>query len=72
VFRYAVVGPLLGRGVLPLVISTLALSVLLKEAAKDFYSAEAQTDRKSTRLSSDLCSVTPWSARCSAAECCRW
>ena len=43
VFRYAVVGPLLGRGVLPLVISTLALSVLLKEAAKDFYSAEAQT-----------------------------
>jgi branched-chain amino acid transport system permease protein len=43
VFRYAVVGPLLGRGVLPLVISTLSLSVLLKEAAKDFYSAEAQT-----------------------------
>ena len=43
VFRYAVVGPLLGRGVLPLVISTLALSVLLKEAAKDLYSAEAQT-----------------------------
>jgi branched-chain amino acid transport system permease protein len=43
VFRYAVVGPLLGRGVLPLVISTLALSVLLKESAKDFYSAEAQT-----------------------------
>lgn len=43
VFRYAVVGPLIGRGVLPLVISTLALSVLLKESAKDFYSAEAQT-----------------------------
>ena len=43
VFRYAVVGPLLGRGVLPLVISTLALSVLLKEGVKDFFSAEAQT-----------------------------
>jgi branched-chain amino acid transport system permease protein len=43
VFRYAVVGPLLGRGVLPLVISTLALSVLLKESVKDFFSAEAQT-----------------------------
>ena len=43
VFRYTVVGPLLGRGVLPLVISTLALSLLLKESAKDFYSAEAQT-----------------------------
>jgi branched-chain amino acid transport system permease protein len=41
VFRYAVVGPLLHRGVLPLVISTIALSILLKEAAKDFYSAEA-------------------------------
>jgi branched-chain amino acid transport system permease protein len=42
-FRYVVVGPLLGRGVLPLVISTLALSLLLKESVKDFYSAEAQT-----------------------------
>lgn len=41
VFRYAVVGPSLHRGVLPLVISTIALSILLKEAAKDFYSAEA-------------------------------
>ena len=43
VFRFVVVGPLIGRGVLPLVISTLALSVLLKEGVKDFYSAEAQT-----------------------------
>src|SRR5690349_19589497 len=34
VFRYLVVVPLLGRGVLPLVISTLALSILLKESAK--------------------------------------
>jgi len=42
VFRYAVVGPLLQRGVLPLVISTIALSIILKESAKDFYSAEAQ------------------------------
>jgi branched-chain amino acid transport system permease protein len=41
-FRYLVVGPLLGRGVLPLVISTLALSVLLKEGVKDSFSAEAQ------------------------------
>lgn len=41
VFRYAVVGPLIQRGVLPLVISTIALSILLKEAVKDFYSAEA-------------------------------
>ena len=41
-FRYVVVGPLLNRGVLPLVISTIALSIILKESAKDFYSAEAQ------------------------------
>jgi branched-chain amino acid transport system permease protein len=42
VFRYAVVGPLLNRGVLPLVISTIALGIILKETVKDFYSAEAQ------------------------------
>ena len=42
VFRYVVVGPLIRRGVLPLVISTIALSVLLKEGVKDFFSAEAQ------------------------------
>ena len=42
-FRYVVVGPLIRRGVLPLVISTIALSILLKELVKDFYSAEAQT-----------------------------
>jgi branched-chain amino acid transport system permease protein len=43
VFRFVVVGPLIRRGVLPLVISTIALSVLLKETVKDFFSAEAQT-----------------------------
>src|SRR5436190_19387248 len=41
-FRYVVVGPLLQRGVLPLVISTIALAIILKETVKDFYSAEAQ------------------------------
>ena len=41
-FRYAVVGPLINRGVLPLVISTIALGIILKETVKDFYSAEAQ------------------------------
>src|ERR1044071_9359635 len=41
-FRYIVVGPLLQRGVLPLVISTIALSIILKETVTDFYSAEAQ------------------------------
>src|SRR4026209_958696 len=42
-FRYIVVGPLIRRGVLALGISTIALSILLKESVKDFYSAEAQT-----------------------------
>lgn len=42
-FRYVVVGPLIRRGVLPLVISTIALGILLKEGVKDFYSAEAQS-----------------------------
>jgi branched-chain amino acid transport system permease protein len=43
VFRFVVVGPLIFRGVLPLVISTIALGILLKESVKDFYSAEAHT-----------------------------
>ena len=42
VFKLVVVQPLIKQGVLPLVISTIALSVLLKEGAKDVYSAEAQ------------------------------
>lgn len=42
VFKVIVVDPMLKRGVLPLVISTIALGLLLREGAKDFYSAEAQ------------------------------
>lgn len=41
-FKLLVVDPMLRYGVLPLVISTIALSLLLKESAKDFYSAQAQ------------------------------
>jgi branched-chain amino acid transport system permease protein len=41
-FKFVVVDPMLRHGVLPLVISTIALSLLLKESAKDFYSAQAQ------------------------------
>jgi branched-chain amino acid transport system permease protein len=41
-FKLIVVDPMLRYGVLPLVISTIALSLLLKEGAKDFYSAQAQ------------------------------
>ena len=41
VFKFVVVQPLIRQGVLPLVISTIALSILLKEGATDAYSAEA-------------------------------
>jgi branched-chain amino acid transport system permease protein len=37
-----IVDPMLKYGVLPLVISTIALSLFLKESAKDFYSSQAQ------------------------------
>ena len=41
-FKTIVVDPMLRYGVLPLVISTIALSLLLKESAKEFYSSQAQ------------------------------
>lgn len=41
-FKVIVVDPMLKYGVLPLVISTIALSLFLKESAKDFYSSQAQ------------------------------
>jgi branched-chain amino acid transport system permease protein len=41
-FKLIVVDPMHRYGVLPLVISTIAFSLLLKEAVKDFYSAQAQ------------------------------
>ena len=41
-FKVVVVDPMLKYGVLPLVISTIALSLLLKESTKDFYSSQAQ------------------------------
>jgi branched-chain amino acid transport system permease protein len=41
-FKLVVVDPMIRHGVLPLVISTIALSLLLKEGTKNFYSAQAQ------------------------------
>jgi branched-chain amino acid transport system permease protein len=41
-FKTIIVDPMLRHGVLPLVISTIALSLFLKESAKDFYSSQAQ------------------------------
>ena len=41
-FKLIIVDPMLKHGVLPLVISTIALSLFLKETVKDFYSSQAQ------------------------------
>ena len=41
-FKLIIVDPVLKQGVLPLVISTIALSLFLKESVKDLYSAQAQ------------------------------
>ncbi|HEY4819904.1 MAG TPA: branched-chain amino acid ABC transporter permease, partial [Xanthobacteraceae bacterium] len=41
-FKILLVDPMLRHGVLPLVISTIALSLFLKESAKNFYSSQAQ------------------------------
>jgi branched-chain amino acid transport system permease protein len=42
-FKAGVVDPMLRHGVLPLAIATMALAMLMKEGAKDFFSAEAQS-----------------------------
>jgi branched-chain amino acid transport system permease protein len=41
-FKLIIVDPMLRYGVLPLVISTIALSLFLKESVKEFYSSQAQ------------------------------
>lgn len=41
-FKYAIVDPLIKHGPMPLVISTIAVALLLKDSVKEFYSAEAQ------------------------------
>lgn len=42
-FKLFVVDPMIRHGVLPLAIATMALSIIMKEGAKDGFSAEAQT-----------------------------
>jgi branched-chain amino acid transport system permease protein len=41
-FKRLVVDPMLRHGTLPLAIATMALSLMMKESVKEFYSAEAQ------------------------------
>jgi branched-chain amino acid transport system permease protein len=42
-FKVVIVDPMIRHGVLPLAIATMALSIIMKEGAKDGFSAEAQT-----------------------------
>ena len=42
VFKLIIVDPMLKHGVLPLVISTIAVSLFMKEMVKNFYSSQAQ------------------------------
>jgi branched-chain amino acid transport system permease protein len=42
-FKKIVIEPMLPHGVLPIVIATIALAILMKEAVKEFYSPEAQS-----------------------------
>jgi branched-chain amino acid transport system permease protein len=42
VFKLVIVDPMIKHGVLPLVISTIALSLLMRESVKNFYSSEAE------------------------------
>ena len=48
-FKKVVVEPMLPNGGLPLIIATMALSILLKEGVKQFYGAEAQPFRAFSR-----------------------
>jgi branched-chain amino acid transport system permease protein len=41
-FKFTIVDPLIKHGPMPLVISTIAVAILLKDSVKEFYSAEAQ------------------------------
>lgn len=41
-FKFVIVDPLIKHGPMPLVISTIAVALLLKDGVKEFYSAEAQ------------------------------
>lgn len=42
-FKIVIVDPMIRHGVLPLAIATMALAIIMKEGAKDGYSAEAHT-----------------------------
>lgn len=42
-FKRVIVDPMIEHGLLPLVVSTIALSIFMREAVKDFYSSQAQS-----------------------------
>ena len=68
-FKLLLVDPMLRHGVLPLAIATMALAIGMKEAVKQFFSAEASPFPPSCRPATSRSSAG-WS-RCRASACSR-
>lgn len=66
-FKLLLVDPMMRHGVLPLAIATMALAIGIKEAVKQFYSAEASPSPRSCRPATSPSSATP--SRCRASAC---
>ena len=70
-FKLLLVDPMLRHGVLPLAIATMALAICIKEAVKEFFSAEAQPF-PSIVPAGDVSVLRPRRSRCRASACSRW
>src|SRR4051794_38648861 len=68
-FKLLLVDPMLRHGVLPLAIATMALAIGIKEAVKQFFSAEASPSRRSSRQAISRSSAAR--SPCSASACWR-
>lgn len=66
-FKMLLVDPMMRHGVLPLAIATMALAIGLKEAVKQFFSAEASPFPRSCRPVTSPSSATR--CRCRASAC---
>ena len=68
-FKLLLVDPMLRHGVLPLAIATMALAIGIKEAVKQFFSAEASPFPRSCRQATSRSSAAR--SRCRASACWR-
>ena len=69
-FKLLLVDPMLRHGVLPLAIATMALAIGIKEAVKQFFSAEASPFPSWCPPATSRSSAARW--RCRASACWRW